>query len=171
MSDTETQRIVLGRISGLFGVKGWIKVFSETDPREGIVEYSPWQVGLRGEWRSMKVEAGQRHGKNVVAKLEGIDDRDAAAALAGAEIAILRDELPAAKAGEIYWADLEGFSVRTVEGVLLGTVDYLFETGANDVLVVKDGKRERLIPFVRGQVVTDIDLDERVIVVDWDPEF
>lgn len=170
MADNEDKYVVLGRVSGLFGVRGWIKVFSETEPREGIVRYNPWQLQVRNEWRTVAVEAGQRHGKSVVAKLAGIDDRDAAAALAGATIAILRSQLPAAHADEIYWAELEGMSVRTEAGVEFGMVDHLIETGANDVLVVK-GERERLIPFVRDQVVKTIDRDARVLIVDWDPEF
>lgn len=166
----EDKRVVLGRVSGLFGVRGWVKVFSGTDPREGIIDYSPWQLRVRNEWRSVKVEAGQRQGRNVVVKLSGIDDRDAAAGLLEAEIAVWRSQLPKAQAGEIYWADLEGLAVRTEAGVELGTVDHLLETGANDVLVVK-GDRERLIPFIREQVVKDIDFDRRVLVVDWDPDF
>lgn len=170
MDQKENQRIVLGRVTGLFGVRGWVKVFSDTDPREGIVKYSPWQLHVGNEWRSMEVEQGQRQGKTVVAKLVGIDDRDAAAGLIGAEIAISRSQLPAAAPGEIYWADLENLSVRTTDGRDLGKVSHLIETGANDVLVVR-GDRERLIPFIREQVVKDIDLDQGLLVVDWDPDF
>lgn len=168
--ERDNNRIVLGRVTGLFGVKGWVKVFSDTDPREGIVKYSPWLLKQGGDWRSIKVEAGQRQGKTVVAKLAGINDRDAAAALIGAEIAVPRDRLPPAAPGEVYWADLEGLAVRTESGIELGMVSHLIETGANDVLVVK-GDRERLIPFVREQVIRNIDLDQGVLIVDWDPDF
>ncbi|HEX7030409.1 MAG TPA: ribosome maturation factor RimM [Gammaproteobacteria bacterium] len=170
MAEREDKRVALGRVSGLFGVRGWVKVFSGTEPREGILDYSPWQLRVRGEWRSVKVEAGKRHGRNVVAKLAGVDDRDAAAALLDAEIAVSRGQLPKAAGDEIYWTDLEGLAVRTEAGVELGTVDHLLETGANDVLVVK-GERERLIPFIRDQVVKQVDLDQGVLIVDWDPEF
>ncbi|HLU61448.1 MAG TPA: ribosome maturation factor RimM [Gammaproteobacteria bacterium] len=163
-------RIVLGRVTGLFGVRGWVKVFSNTQPREGIANYSPWQLRLGNEWRSFVVEQGQSQGKGVIVKLEGVDDRDAAAALMGADIAIWREQLPPPAEGEIYWADLEGLEVVTVAGQALGRVSHLLETGANDVLVVR-GERERLIPFVRGQVVTEIDLDGGRLVVDWDPDF
>lgn len=163
-------RIVLGRVTGLFGVRGWVKVFSNTQPREGIANYSPWQLRLGDEWRSFVVEQGQSQGKGVIVKLEGVDDRDAAAALMGADIAIWREQLPPPAEGEIYWADLEGLEVVTVAGQALGRVSHLLETGANDVLVVR-GERERLIPFVRGQVVTEIDLDGGRLVVDWDPDF
>lgn len=170
MTAQEDKRIVLGRVSGLFGVRGWVKVFSETEPREGIVNYNPWQLRVRGEWRSIEVESGQRHGKTVVAKLAGIDDRDQAAGLIGADIAVARSQLPRTDTDEIYWADLEGLAVETTEGAALGTVSHLIETGANDVLVVK-GERERLIPFVREKVVKSVDLGEGRLVVDWDPEF
>lgn len=170
MADQEDKRVVLGRVSGLFGVRGWVKVFSGTDPREGIIDYSPWQLRSRDEWREVKVEAGQRHGNNVVVKLAGVEDRDAAAALLDTEIAVWRSQLPRTRDDEVYWADLEGLVVRTESGMDLGIVDHLLATGANDVLVVK-GERERLVPFIRGQVVKKIDLDQQLLVVDWDPEF
>ncbi|MDX1444316.1 MAG: ribosome maturation factor RimM [Gammaproteobacteria bacterium] len=160
----------MGRISGLYGVKGWVKVFSHTQPREGITRYPEWQVKRGKEWLAMKVESGRRHGKTVVVKLAGIGDRDAAAALHDAEVAVWRSELPPAKEGEIYWTDLEGLAVRTIDGVDLGRISHLVETGSNDVMVVK-GERQRLVPFIREQVVTRIDLDEGIVEVDWDPEF
>ena len=166
----DDRRITLGRISGLHGVKGWVKVFSHTSPREGIIGYRQWQVKHGSEWRAMDVKGGRRQGKTVVAKLAGIDDRDAAAALHDAEIAIWRSELPPAAADEFYWIDLEGLSVRTIEGVELGQISHMVETGSNDVMVVK-GDRERLVPFIREQVVKRVDFDERLVEVDWDPEF
>lgn len=164
------RRVILGRISGLYGVKGWVKVFSYTAPREGIVSYRRWQVKQGSEWVSMDVETGRRQGKSVVVKLAGVDERDAAAALHDAEIAVWRSELPPAREGEYYWTDLEGLSVRTTDGTELGRVSHLVETGANDVLVV-EGERQRLVPFVRDQVVKKIDFDAGVIEVDWDPDF
>lgn len=117
-----------------------------------------------------KVLTGQAQGKAVVAHLEGINDRDAAAKLQGAEIEILYSQLPEAEHGSYYWADLIGLKVITTQGVELGKVDHLLETGANDVLVVS-GDKERLIPFLQPQTVTRIDLDAGILVVDWDPEF
>lgn len=170
MTEHGAKLVVLGRISGLFGVQGWVRIFSETQPRENIVTYRPWYVGRPGHMRPMTVAEGRRHGKGVVARLEGITDRDAASALVGAQIAIRRDQLPTLAEDEYYWSDLEGLRVTTVDGVELGVVDHLMETGANDVLVVK-GDRERLIPFLRGDVVVDVDLQGGVLRVDWDPEF
>lgn len=161
-------RVVLGRVSGLYGVKGWVRVYSETDPREGILSYSPWLLGP--EAVSRRLIEGRVHGKGLIAKLEGCDDRDQAAALIGQEIAIRRDQLPPPRPDEFYWIDLEGLTVVTQTDVELGRVSHLFSTGANDVLVVQ-GKRERLIPFFWGDVILDVDFDRGLIRVDWDPAF
>lgn len=160
-----------GQISGVFGVKGWVKVFSFTQPRENILQYSPWLLQKNNQISEIKVIAGQRHGNAVVAELEGVSDRDSAAALMGSEILIRRQQLPKPKAGEYYWADLVGLTVLTESGVDLGKVDHLLETGANDVLVVVDGETERLIPFLQQQTVLNIDLDGGKMIVDWDPDF
>ncbi|MEJ2343825.1 MAG: ribosome maturation factor RimM [Gammaproteobacteria bacterium] len=170
MAQQPGKLITMGRISGLFGVRGWVKVFSSTDPRENILQYRPWYVRAADQWQAMEVAEGQRHGKGVIARLEGVDDRDAASALVGAEIAVRRDQLAALKPDEYYWSDLEGLRVVTTGGADLGTVDHLLETGANDVLVVR-GERERLIPYLRGDVVKDVDLEQGLIQVDWDPDF
>lgn len=164
------RRIVLGRISGIHGVRGWVKVFSDTEPREQITRYNPILLGRGGQWRETRIEAGRAQGKGVVMKIAGCDDRDAAAALMGDEIAVWRDQLPPLPDGEYYWADLVGLEVVTLDGARLGTVEDLFKTGANDVIVVK-GDRERLIPYVTGQVVRDVDLEAGVLRVDWDAEF
>ena len=162
------KRVVLGRIVGVYGVRGWVRVFSETEPREGILEYSPWLIGEGQKPRT--VIEGRRHGKGVVARLAGCDDRDQAAALVDEEIAVDRGQLPAPLPDELYWTDLEGLEVWSRDGVRLGVVDHLFSTGVNDVLVVT-GERERLLPFAWGDVVKAVDLDRGRIEVDWDPDF
>lgn len=160
-----------GEISGVFGVKGSVKVFSFTEPRENILRYSPWLLQKNNQTKEIKVIGGQRHGNGVVAELDGIVDRDAALALMGSKILIRKEQLPKPRPGEYYWADLVGLQVETESGVKLGEVDYLLETGANDVLVVRDGERERLIPFLQQQTVLKIDLDAGLLIVDWDPDF
>jgi 16S rRNA processing protein RimM len=164
-----TDVIVLGRIVGLFGVKGWVKVYSYSRPREAILEHSIWRIRSAGGWNEYEVAEGRMQGGGVVARLEGIVDRTAAAALIGADIAIERSQLPALKPGEYYWADLEGLTVVNLGGVELGTVSYLFETGANDVMVLQ-GERERLIPYI-ASVIREVDLERGVIRVDWDKDF
>jgi 16S rRNA processing protein RimM len=160
-----------GEISGVFGVKGLVKVFSFTEPRENILTYSPWTLQKNNQVREVKIVSGQRHGNNVVAELDGITDRDSALALMGWKILIRKQQLPKAKPGEYYWADLVGLHVETRQGISLGMVDYLLETGANDVMVVVDGETERLIPFLQQQTVLNIDLDAGLMIVDWDPDF
>lgn len=162
--------VVVGRIAGIYGVQGWMRLVSHTAPRENILGYGSWFIRVRDEWQPVKEFEGRRHGKGLVVRLGSVTDRDQARAFIGADIAVPRAELPPAEPGEYYWADLEGLRVRTVEGVELGVVDHLFETGANDVLVVK-GERERLLPFVTEQVVREVDLEQGLITVDWDPEF
>jgi 16S rRNA processing protein RimM len=162
--------VTLGRISGLFGVHGWVKVFSYSQPRDGMLRYNLWYLELATGWSQMALEGGHRHSKGVVAKLAGCDSRDRAAPLLGAAIAVSREQFPDVEPGEYYWTDLLNLQVVTQAGVQLGVVDYLLETGANDVLVVK-GDRERLIPFVARDVISKIDLDNGILVVDWDPDF
>ena len=165
-----TDWVVLGRVSGLFGVNGWVRVFSYTEPREGITRYHPVFLQRQGEWREFRIEAGRAHGAGVVLKFADCDDRDQAAALIQSDIAVRRAQLPPPRPGEYYWADLEGLRVVTLAGVELGAVSHLLATGANDVLVVK-GERERLLPFVQGQVVVEVNLEQRLLRVDWDPDF
>ena len=157
---------------GASGVTGWVKLTSYTSPARNILGYSPWRlVQADGREQTVKVLAGKRSGESIAAKLEGVVGRDDALALRGAEIQVLRSQLPNLSSDEYYWADLEGLRAVNEQGVELGTVERLLETGANDVLVVVAGERERLIPYIRGQVVRSVDLDAGVITVDWDPDF
>lgn len=174
------EKLIVGKISGVYGVKGWVKVHSNTDPREGITRYNPWYIQRgshgKGEWREIRVQHGRCQAKTVIAKLEGVDDRDAAMQLIGATIAIRRDQLPALGKDEFYWRDLIGLRVINKEGVELGSVRRLMETGANDVLVVSSGEhdagqREHLIPWIPGQAVLDVDLERGRMRVDWDEDF
>ena len=159
--------MVLGRIVGLFGVKGWVKVFSYTQPREAILDYERWFLKMNHAWHSVAVAEGKRHGKAIIARLTGYADRDAAQELIGADVAIERDDMPMPEDGSYYWSDLEGLRVMHRDGRDLGRVAYLLETGANDVLVT-EGQRERLIPFVADKVILDVDFAAGVITVDWE---
>lgn len=164
------QQISVGKISGVFGIKGWVKVFSFTDPRENILTYSPWLLKKNDETKTVTIVDGQLQGKTIVAQLADINDRDQAESLMGWDILISQSQLPKAAKGEYYWSDLIGLNVETVDGVALGVVDSLLETGANDVLIVH-GERERVIPFLQGQTIVNVDLDAGRIIADWDPEF
>jgi 16S rRNA processing protein RimM len=161
--------VILGRVSGVFGIKGWLKVQSYTEPRDNIVGFRAWMLRMNGVDHAFDVEDGHSHGGSVVAKLHGIDDRDRAREWIGADIVVARERLPAIAEGELYWTDLEGLEVRTMSGIVLGKVDHLLATGGNDVLVL-DSAPQRLIPFVVGAVVKAVDLEKRLIVVDWSPD-
>jgi len=159
--------VVLGRVTGLFGVKGWVKVYSYTEPREAVLDYKRWLLGSNDGWQPASVAEGQRHGKAIIARLDGFEDRDQAAALIGKDIGVPRDEMPDAGEDRYYWSDLVGLHVVHRDGRELGRVDRLLETGADDVMVVT-GEQERLIPFVMDKVVLDVDLAAGVIRVDWE---
>ena len=167
-SADQSQWVSLGHVSGVHGVAGWVKIYSLTDPREAIFDYQPWALGETHE--SVRVLEGKKHGRRLIARLENADCRERAEELIGQAIAVPRERLPEPGPGQYYWADLEGLRVRLEDGRELGTVDRMLVTGANDVMIVR-GERERLIPFVRGQYVKDVDLAGGTITVDWDPEF
>ena len=169
----------MGRISAPFGIKGWIRVQTYTRAVHGansLKSYPVWWVSGGGGWREVKVEQSQAQGADVVAKLAGMDDRDEAVALKGQQVAVARDALPPAAKGEYYWADLIGLRVRNTEGLDLGVVASMMETGANDVMVVQqsavDGGKdlERLIPFI-ADVIKRVDIAASLIEVEWGADY
>lgn len=174
---TPDEVLVVGRIVSVHGIKGWVKVYSFTDPMENIFDYQPWHVFEDGAWKPVKITGKRRQGKGLVVGLDGYDDRDRAGReLVGREIAVPRSQLPEAGDGEYYWRDLIGLRVKLEDGRDLGRVHEMLETGANDVLVVRGDadsldRQERLLPWTPGEVVHDVDLDAGELRVDWDPEF
>ena len=150
---------------------GWVKIYSDSQPKQNILTYKTLYLKQNGEWVTWQLERGRTHGNTLVAKLSGCNDRESARALMGADIAVKRSQLSdSLEKGEYYWTDLTGLTVINREGNVLGTVDYLFETGSNDVMAVK-GERERLIPYIWQQVVLEVDLSNGRMIVDWDKEF
>ena len=162
--------LVMGRIAAPYGVKGWVHIAAFTALPENLLHYLPWHINRQGSWQAVEIVSGRLHGKGLVVQLQACTDRDAAAALRGADIGIYRSQLPPAGAGEYYWSDLIGLQVIATDGRVLGRLDHLLETGANDVMVVK-GEQEVLIPYIEGQVVASVDLETREIRVDWDPDY
>lgn len=164
--------VIIGHIGAPYGVKGWVRVVSYTDPPENLMGYRPWLVQPSGAdpgaWRSIECSAVKSHGSGFIATFEGVTDRDQAQALTGCRIGVDAEALPAVDDNEFYWRDLIGQTVVNQRGEVLGCVDRLIETGARDVLVI-NGLQEVLIPFV-DQFVTEVDLDKRVIRVDWEAE-
>ena len=163
--------VLVGRILGAFGVRGEVKLQSFTEPQRAILGYQPWSLrSAQGTQRELSGARGRDTAKGVVATLPGVDDRDAAEALRGTEVWVSRALLPPPAPGEYYWVDLEGLRVVNADGIAFGTVSHLFSTGANDVLVVQ-GERERMLPFVQPDVIQSVDFETGVITVDWDADF
>lgn len=158
--------LTMGKIGAPYGVRGWLKVHSYTVPPENILRYSPWWIRRHNEWVTIEPKEGRRHGKALVVHFEGLEDREGTRGLVGAEIAIERGELEPPGEGHYYWVDLIGAAVINREGIRLGRVERLIETGGQDVMVLS-GDRERLIPFVLGRYVLNVNLEQGKIIVDW----
>lgn len=162
----------MGRVTVPYGVGGWVKVHTLTASPGSLREYPVWRLGRGGNWREVRVIASRVHGNTLVAQLEDVADRDAAAALKGCDVGVSRGEFPAAADGEFYWSDLIGLKVANTECCEFGRVARILQTGANDVLVVAGGagERETLIPFIAG-VIRQVDLAAGEIVVDWGEDY
>lgn len=170
-----SRRVTLGRVAGVFGVKGWVKVVSNTRPADNLLKYPQWWLGADEGYFATLVDA-KAQVNGIIAQLSGRDgqpitDRDIAARLVGKDISIDRAELPPAPPGSYYWADLIGMTVVSGQDEPLGTVTAMMENGVQDVLVLNDGIVERLIPFVQGPIILRVDLDTRRIVADWSPDY
>ncbi len=169
------EMLVAGEITGCYGVKGWVKIHSFTEPQENLLRFGQWWLQRRGSQEPVDFDTGRRHGKGLVAHIVGVDDRTLAESYRGLQVLVRAAQLPELEEGDFYWHQLQGLQVWCTEGgkrVLVGTVDHLIETGANDVLVVKPSAgsiddRERLVPYLPGDVVTRVDLEQAVIEVDW----
>jgi 16S rRNA processing protein RimM len=177
--------VVMGRIVAPYGVFGWLKIVPDTEAFDGLFDYDNWWLGKGDEWREMVVETAKVHNDVIVVKLKGIDDRDAALACKGKQIAVPRSQLPEAEENEYYWSDLIGVRVKNLQDIDFGLIVDVFETGANDVLVVKpdalvtasadkdavkEKQQERLLPFTAA-VVLEVDIKAKTMLVDWDADF
>lgn len=167
----------MGRIAGPWGVLGWVKVQTFTEHLDTLLDHPRWLVGEAGTWQEMLVEEGRVHSDHVIARLGGVQDRDAAFRLKGREVAVARAALPAPSADEVYWADLVGLAVENMAGERLGTVSEVFSNGSHPVLRAREGAApgaevatERLIPFVAAYV-KETDVGAGVIRVDWEREW
>ncbi len=170
------QRVVVATISTVFGIKGWVKVISHTQPADNAFKYQPWEVQINKQWQSLKVTDFKQHANGLIAHFEGCDDRDQARLYTGLDVYANKALMAPLEAGEYYWHDLEGLKVINQNGCLLGRVDHLLETGANDVLVIKacEGSldhKERLVPYLVDQVIKKVDTVRGDILVDWDEDF
>ena len=162
--------VLCGAVMGVYGVRGWVRVRSDTKPRPALADYRPWRLLGPGMTQDCEPLEVREHGKGLVAQLAGVEDRDQAAALVGYDIAIPRSALPAPADDEYYWHDLIGLEVVATDKRRLGRVERLIETGAHDVLVIQGEDGEVLVPFVPHTTIVSVRLDEREIIVDWDWE-
>jgi 16S rRNA processing protein RimM len=168
-------RVTLGRVAGVYGVRGWIRVVSFTRPEGNILDYANWWIAKDEGFESRLIE-GRVHGRGLVAQISDrqghpVVDRNLAESLIGSEIQVLRSELPPIAPGQYYWTDLIGLEVQSQQGVPLGVVTEVISNGAQDVLVMRDADVERMIPFVQDALIKSVDLVQRRIVADWQPEF
>jgi 16S rRNA processing protein RimM len=155
----------MGRVAAPYAVKGWIKVQTFTQYLDNLLDYPVWWLGKQGQWRQFSVVEARVHSQSLIAHLQGLDDRDAAEAITGWEIAVAREELPAPDDNEFYWSDLIGFQVVNLAGETLGKLEGFLETGAHDVMQVK-GDKDHLIPFT-APIVVRVEQDAARVVVDW----
>lgn len=167
---------ILGKVATAFGIKGWVKVISFTDPITNILDYPVWQLNINGQWREFKVKNSQLQTKGLAVFLEGINDRDAALALAHCEIAVYTHELPELEDDEHYWFQLIGLNVKNTQGEWLGQVTELLNSGGGNQVMVVDGcegsldNQQRLIPYV-GAIVLEVNEEAGEILVDWQADY
>lgn len=167
---TKEKFVIVGKLGKTHGINGWLKLHSNTAPAKNILNYKPLFWETKSGWQQITTDGIKPHGKGFLIHIEGIDSPEAAKKYTGRKIAILRQQLPKLAADEYYWIDLEGLTVINQNDVELGVIDHLLETGANDVMVVI-GKKKLLIPFVRDKVIVDIDLNAKIMRVNWDEDF
>ena len=158
--------VVMGQVSAPYGIRGWIKVTSFTETVESLLDFPVWWIGREGGWRETRVIEAHVHGKGIVANIEASPDRNAAESMKGWQVAVPRSSLPVSGEDEYYWSDLIGLRVLNLDGIELGVVEGLIETGANDVLEVKGKEGHFLIPFVSGYI-HEVDMEKRMIRAEW----
>jgi len=163
--------VIMGKIAAAYGIRGWVKVQPFTEYLDGLMDYPEWWVGPEnGPWRKLAVEQCEVHGKILIAQLSGCPDRNMAEKLRGSLVAVPRSCLPEQDEDEYYWSDLIGLAVVNETGEMLGTVEKLLETGANDVLCVRGASGEILMPFVSA-VIRQVDIGSKLIRVDWEADY
>jgi 16S rRNA processing protein RimM len=160
---------LIGTINGLFGIQGWVKIFSHTQPRKNILNYQPWHIQVDGVWKTLEISKGRVQGKTIVAQIKNVNDRELARGYIGTDIYIEKSQLPVLNKGEYYWEDLIGLTVINTTNITLGKVVNLMDTGSNNILVV-EGDKEHLVPYI-VPFLLEVDMKNQQILVDWDEDF
>jgi 16S rRNA processing protein RimM len=163
--------ITVGTIGRPYGIHGWLKINSYTEPYTNILSYCPWYIFDGHSWQNTSVDDCKLHGKHIIAHFLDCDTPEQAKYLVNHQIGIKHAQLPKLSENEYYWTDLINLQVYNHHQQFLGTVDRLFATGANDVLVIKNAKREYLIPYVLTHIIINIDLVNKLIVVQWEEDY
>ncbi|CAB5506491.1 16S rRNA processing protein RimM [uncultured Gammaproteobacteria bacterium] len=164
-----SKRLLVGTINGLFGVQGWVKIFSHTQPRKNILSYKPWHTQIDEQWQILEIVNGREQSKTIVAKIKDIDNREQARAMIGIDVYIEKSQLLKLKKGEHYWEDLIGLEVINRSNFVLGKVQNLMETGVNHVLIVQ-GEKEHWVPYIEP-FLCEVNIEKQQILVDWDEDF
>jgi 16S rRNA processing protein RimM len=167
--NSNNKRLLIGQINGLFGVQGWVKIFSHSYPRKNILTYKPWHIKVDGVWTTLEFVKGRVQGKTIVAQLKAVDNREVAQNYIGTDLYIEKSQLPKLRKGEYYWDELIGLEVSNTNSVVLGKIAYMVDTGANNVMVI-NGKKEHWVPYIKPFLIS-IDMNTKKILVDWDEDF
>lgn len=165
-----SQRIIVGKLGKPFGIHGWLKLNSYTEPYDNLLVYRPWQICLNGVWKTVEITQTKINGQQLLVKLAECDTPEQAKLYTNCEIAVWREQLATLPKDDYYWTDLEGLTVINKQGKILGKVNHLLATGANDVLVIK-GTKEYLIPYLPELFIDKVDLINQQIIVDWDEDY
>ncbi|MBM87466.1 MAG: ribosome maturation factor RimM [Gammaproteobacteria bacterium] len=171
--DNDRKRVILGQVGKVHGIKGWLRLNSFTTPPDKILAYARLLGAIEGELQVLEIDQYRRQGETLVVHFKGFDNPETSRSIVGKELSIYAEDLPALDKGSFYWHELEGMEVLNEAGQTFGVIDHLLETGANDVLVVLpiDGSiddRERLIPYIKGSVIKNIDTEKRRVLVNWE---
>ncbi len=182
--NTDTEFVVIGKITTAFGVKGWVRIYSFTESPVDIFSYKPWFIKSNHDWQQINVVKWKNQSKGLVAQLDICDDRDSALSLRQVDIFVPAEKIQGLKEGEYYWRDLIGCRVINQQNEDLGIVTKLMETGANEVLVLDiddlavglslskgEAVKERLIPYVPDEVILTVDIKKKLITVEWPGDF
>ncbi|MES2998246.1 MAG: ribosome maturation factor RimM [Pseudomonadota bacterium] len=164
--------VLVGSIGKPHGIKGWVKINSYTEPPTNILLYQPWYLSAyeKEAFHPIEVQIHQIHDQRLVVKFENCQTPESARLLTNHKIYVERQKFSQLPHQEYYWTDLEGLKVYTCENIYLGVIQSLFPTGSNDVLIV-EGEKKHLIPFLLDHTIKSIDLDQQIMIVDWDPNF
>jgi len=168
--DAPDNPLAVGQLGSAHGIQGWIKIHSYTEPADNLFHYAPWFCQWQQHWYMLSCDNWRRQGKSYVGHLISCDDRNLAALYTNLDLYIPRTLLPEPDSNEYYWHDLQGLQVINQNGIKLGVIDHLFNSGASDIMVII-GDKERLLPYVLEDIVVKVDLTNRCIHVIWDPEF